>query len=50
VGLAAFALVVIAGAGHRAAPLVLALASLAWLLVGVALWTWRYGRGRAGPA
>jgi hypothetical protein len=44
-GLAAFAVVVAAGAGHLPAPLLLAAASVAWLLAGVLLWVVRYGRG-----
>ena len=42
-GLAAFAVVVAAGASHLPAPMLLALASLAWLLVGVLLWALRHG-------
>ena len=42
-GLAAFAVVVAAGAAHLPALTLLALASLVWLLVGVLLWTLRHG-------
>lgn len=42
-GLAAFAVVIAAGAAHLPATTLLALASLVWLLVGVLLWVVRYG-------
>lgn len=43
-GLAAFAIVVAIGAPHLAPPIVLLLATLAWLVVNVPLWFVRYAR------
>jgi hypothetical protein len=48
IGLAAFAVIVALLAGHIAAPLVLALAAVTWLVVDVGLWFAIYRRATAG--
>lgn len=47
VGLTAFALVVLLAVDHAAAPIVLALAAIAWVAVDVTLWFMRYGSSAA---
>lgn len=50
IGLAVFALVVTAGAGHLPAALVLLLAAAAWLATNLLLWFARYARPRTNRA